>query len=297
LNQKSLTLFSIFLLILALCFKLSAQTVGEKKYIGPRETLSSYNQVSIINNIRYGAIPDLATDSTSDRILDLFLPKTASKNALVPVFMFIHGGGFTGGDKSSRVKLCSKIAAHGFAVVSINYTLYLKYKGVNGSSCSSNMAKGLPQNAAFHPVLNKAIAKASEDAVQAMQWVHDNTVKYHFNINQFSIGGGSAGAMTALHVAYVSNQKVIPIKAVVDLWGGLERIKSIINNKIPVLIYHGDIDELINVQYAYALDKRMKEIKSKNSVLNIMVGKGHAQYKYIEDTKISEIVSFLHSNL
>jgi para-nitrobenzyl esterase len=297
LNRKPLTFCTLFFLTVALCSKLSAQEVPGKKYLAPKEVLSTYNGVAITKNIRYGSIPNLATDSTSDRILDLFLPKKANKTELVPVFLFIHGGGFTGGDKGSMTSLCSKIAAQGFAVVSINYTLYLKYKGVKGSYCSNNMANGLPQNDSFHPVLNEAVAKASEDALEAMKWVKDNAAKYHFNTNQFAIGGGSAGAMTALYVAYVSKQKVLAVKAVVDLWGGLESTKSITNNKLPVLIYHGDKDELINVQFAYALDNRMKEIGSKNSVLNIMIDKGHVQYKYVEDTKIPEIVSFLHSNL
>lgn len=279
-------------------FKLTAQEEFiKKKYVAPKESQSSYGDVTILKNIRYAPIPEIATDSTSDRILDLFLPKIESTNKLLPVFLFIHGGGFTGGDKSGMNNLCGKIASQGFAVVSINYRLYLKYKGVKGSYCSSNMAKGLPENNSFHPVLNEAIAIASEDAIEAIQWVKDNAVKYHFNVNQLAIGGGSAGAMTALHVAYISNQKVLPIKAVVDFFGGLEHTKSITNNKIPVSIYHGDKDDLISVQYAYALDSRMKEIGSKNSVLNIMEGRGHVQYKYIEENKIPEIVAFLRANL
>lgn len=279
------------------CCKLNAQEVIIKKYIAPKETQSSFGNIAILKNIRYASIPEIATDSTSDKILDLFLPKLESSNKLLPVFLFIHGGGFTGGDKSGNNTLCGKIASQGFAVVSINYRLHLKYKGVKGSYCSSNMSKGLPENNSFHPVLNEAIASASEDAIEAIRWVKDNAEKYHFNVNQLAIGGGSAGAMTALHVAYVSNQKVLPIKAVVDFFGGLENAKSVTNNKIPVLIYHGDQDELISVQYAYALENRMKEIGSKNSVLNIMIGKGHVQYKYIEENKISEIIAFLRENL
>lgn len=278
-------------------FTAHAQQVIANGYVAPKESESTTNGVTIIKNIRYGAIPDIATDSTTDRLLDLILPSNTSENDVLPVFLFMHGGGFTSGDKSSMVSLCSKMALQGFAVVSINYTLYLKYKGVKGSYCSSNMAKGLPENDSFHPALNTAIALASADAIAAMKWVKNNAVKYHLNSNKFSIGGGSAGAITALYVAYVAKQKVLSIKAVVNLWGGLEQTKAISRKHIPVLTYHGDLDELINVQYAYALDNRMKAIGSKNSYLHIMEGKGHVQYKYIEEKKIPEIVGFLNTSL
>ena len=68
-------------------------------------------------------------------------------------------------------------------------------------------------------------------------------------------------------------------------------------NAPVILIYHGDVDKLINVDYAYALQKRMKELGSEKSVIHILEGKGHAQYKYIAANKIDEIAEFLKANL
>src|SRR6476661_5922105 len=130
------------------------------------------------------------------------------------------------------------MANQGFAVVSINYRLTLKYKKVSGASCSGNMSKGLPADGKFHPVLNEAVSNASDDAVCALKWIKYNAVKYGLNTNKVAISGGSAGGMTALHVTYVSNQKILPIKAVVNLWGGLENVNVISKNAAPILTYH-----------------------------------------------------------
>jgi hypothetical protein len=62
-----------------------------------------------------------------------------------------------------------------------------------------------------------------------------------------------------------------------------------------MLTYHGDLDDLISVDYAHALSSRMEEIGSKKSQLKILEGRGHAQYKLISDSKIPEIVAFLKS--
>ncbi|MBA3647142.1 MAG: alpha/beta hydrolase [Chitinophagales bacterium] len=52
--------------------------------------------------------------------LDLYLP--ASKDSF-PVIVFIHGGGFTAGDKSSAAAYAPFFTARGFAIASINYRL------------------------------------------------------------------------------------------------------------------------------------------------------------------------------
>lgn len=289
---KNLLFFFFFLSNLSI-LKVAAQN-NYTPPIQKQEILT--NNINLIKNIRYAPIPEIATDSTSDRILDLYIPKDVTSKTPLPVLVFIHGGGFTGGDKG-LTDLCSKIAKQGFAVVSINYRLTLKYKKVSGSSCSGNMAKGLPANGSFHPVLNEAVNNAAEDAVCALQWIKENALKFGFNTDKIAISGGSAGAMTALYVAYASKQKVLPIKAVVSLWGGLENAGVITKNAPPILIYHGDLDNTINIAYSFAIKERMDAIGSQKSQLQVLKDKGHAQYNLIAKEKINEIATFLNSVL
>lgn len=296
-NPKCLMFFLFFLLGTSI-LKVAAQETAQNNYSPPLQNQKILgNNINLIKNVRYASIPDIAKDSTSDRILDLYLPQADIKKNSLPVFIFIHGGGFTGGDKGGVFDLCSKIAGQGFAVVSINYRLTLKYKKVSGASCSANMSKGLPPNGKFHPVLNEAICNASDDAISALKWVKDNASQYNLDTDKVVISGGSAGAMTALYVAYASKQKVLPVKAVVSLWGGLENTDVITKNAAPILIYHGGLDDIINVEYAYAIKDRMDHLESKKSEVQILKDKGHAQYKFIADNKVDEIVSFINRNL
>ncbi len=252
------------------------------------------NQIQVYRNIRYGDRPDgIEQDSSSDRTLDLYLPEKADKP--LPLLVFIHGGGFSGGDKTSIASICSAISARGFAVASINYYLTLKYEKMEGVSCSAFMAEGIPESG-FHPLLQKAVRNASADTQLAFRWIKRNRKKYNFDLSSVSVSGGSAGAMTALYTAYVSGQHILPVRAVVNLWGGLENVGLIKPGTAPLLSYHGDQDKVINVDFAFALHERMKALGNKQSELHILEGKGHAQYNLIANEKIEEIVSFLQRN-
>jgi len=138
---------------------------------------------------------------------------------------------------------------------------------------------------------------ATEDTKIALKWIKKNARSYNFSTRSIGIGGSSAGAMTALNLAYLSTQKIIPVKAVIDMWGGMANAELIKKNAPPVLIYHGDDDKVVHVDYAYALKKQMDKIRNKKSVLCIMKGQGHAQYDVILKEKIDEIVSFLKYNV
>jgi para-nitrobenzyl esterase len=294
-KNTSISRILIFLTLTFLSLNSWSQTNLENEYKPATQSETTIKNIHLIKNIRYGAIPKIAEDSISDRLLDLYVPEPIKAKTPLPVIVFIHGGGFTGGDKGLS-ELCVNLASEGFAVASINYTLVLKYKKAEGTSCTANMSKGLPKNG-FHPLLIEAIQTASADAVLALSWIKNNAKLYNLDLNRVAISGGSAGSMTALYTTYVSNQKVIKIKAVVDLWGGLEDVNLIKKGAAPVLIYHGDLDKLINVDFAYALKKRMDKIGSTNSEIHILEGKGHAQYKYITENKIKEITTFLKANL
>ncbi|MBO9594943.1 MAG: alpha/beta hydrolase [Niabella sp.] len=247
-----------------------------------------------IQNIRYAPMPSAPFDKDSgcDRTLDLYIPEEPAGKKW-PVLLFIHGGGFAGGDKGGNATLCEKLARSGIAVVSVNYRLYLKYYKTAGASAGANMGKGLPAGGHFHPELQKAIGMAAGDAALAMQWLKDHAAQYSLNAQKLMISGGSAGAMTALYVAYVKPALPLKISGVIDFWGGLEDAAVIKKNAPPVLVYHGSADQTIHVAYAAALQKRMTETGNHLSEFHIMEGKGHAAYRVIEAEKTGEVVSFI----
>ncbi|MGX5820176.1 alpha/beta hydrolase [Chitinophaga lutea] len=254
----------------------------------------STHAVQVIRNLRYAPQPDsMKTDTSSDRLLDLYLPAVKGK---VPVLVFVHGGGFSGGDKQQIRSLCNKIASYGIAVASINYRLYLKHHKIPGASAGANMAAGLPPGRAFNPALQHAMEVASDDAQLVFRWIGEHAKEYNFNTKRIAISGGSAGAMTSLQTAYASGQRVLPIGAVVNFWGGLADMTVIGKGAPPLLTYHGDGDKLISVEYAYALDKQMKA-QGNVSVLRIMQGKGHAAYREVEALYVPEVAAFVLKHL
>lgn len=292
--MKHLKLLALLiLLILSTKIELFAQT----SYIPPTESVQVKSDNSIrYKNVRYGSVPDSIDDASSDRILDIYLPENPQKSKLA-VFVFIHGGGFRNGDKSVAAieELCSKIASKGFAVLSINYRLTLKYKTYPGSG-SVNLSKGLPANKKFSEGMRIALNNASEDTEMLFEWIKLQAEKYNFNSSSVAIGGSSAGAMTALNVAYIRKSKTLPVNAVVDLWGGMENAELIEKNAPPLLIYHGDSDRVVHVDFAYSLKKQMDKTGNKKTRLNIMAGQGHAQYDVILKYKLDEIIAFLKNN-
>ncbi|MFD1631784.1 alpha/beta hydrolase [Pseudopedobacter beijingensis] len=250
--------------------------------------------VKVINDVRYAPkIEASLNDVSCDRFLDIYLPENTSESSKLPVFMFIHGGGFSGGDKSQTKGFCERLASKGVAVVSINYLPNLKLNRVQGVTCRSNMSEGLPASGKFHPALSQAIDIASVDASLALKWIKDNAKKYHFDVNKITVSGGSAGAMTALYMGLCKKNK-IKIAALVNFFGGLENNDYIVNYKLPVLTFHGNKDDLISVEYAHSLHQFLEKKNNTHSKLVIMDGVGHASHIYIT-SKIPVILDFLAS--
>ena len=128
--------------------------------------------------------------------LDLYLPKT--KNAF-PVLIYIHGGGWSEGDKQDHHALpCVALTDDGFGFVSINYRL------------------------TPHVMPPKNI----EDCAKAVAWVIANISKYGGNPDQLFLAGHSAGghlaAMVALNPAYLRAAGVThqPFKGAIPISGG-----------------------------------------------------------------------------
>jgi|GEM_PF-3398346 len=246
-------------------------------------------EVIVHSNLRY------AETSNPYHSLDLYLPNKVVTGK-IPTLVFIHGGGFTGGDKGGIADLCTNISKKGFAVISMNYTLTPGLGTTPGSGCGANMSKGLPPNGLFHPLLGQAVVTASNDAVAVLDWIKTNANTYNLDTNNVSISGGSAGSMTSLYTAFTSKQTVLPIRSVINLWGGLENALVIETNSPPIITFHGDKDTIINVAYAYAIHNRLTDLQKRNSSLNIMTGKGHAEYSYIATNKVEQIAAFINAN-
>lgn len=231
-------------------------------------------------NIRYAPKrPELtAHDPASDRLLDVYLPKTPKPKTGYPCVMFIHGGGFKSGSKRSRGginSVCLKMLEHGIAVVSINYYLVRKY------------AKTKTRDKF------KEVRVAAEDAELAMKWIVDHAEKYGFDLERFAVCGSSAGARTCFELAYVRASQPPKIRAVIDLWGMMADPGMIRAGTPPSLIIHGDKDKVNYISHAYDIKRRLDQLKIPNRMI-VMRGKGHSQTGEVSKKYMPDVLAFLH---
>jgi acetyl esterase/lipase len=121
----------------------------------------------------------VAYGSHERQVLDFY--KAESKEP-TPVVFFIHGGGWTSGDKASAVKTLDvpRLMKEGISVVSINY----RY---------TQMA----QKEGVHPPVKWPL----EDAARALQFVRSKSKEWNIDKKRIGACGGSAGACSSLWLA------------------------------------------------------------------------------------------------
>ncbi len=151
--------------------------------------------------------------------LDVYLPDNNAENR--PVFMFIHGGGFTGGikHKPEIVDMANYYASRGWVFVSIDYRtteelgtiegmtpgeLVSYYKGMAPQEWIENALAG----AASSDQVKQATAMylAQRDAKAALRWIVANATSYSINKDFITVGGASAGSITTIALG-ISNQE------------------------------------------------------------------------------------------
>lgn len=137
--------------------------------------------------------------------LDLYVPASSQKHGVI---IYVHGGGWSGGDKSEVGQKGQAFTAAGYVFASVNYQL-------------------LPAGA--HPNNVKDLAKA-------ISWIQKHIERYGGNSKRLFLLGHSAGAQLAALVAtderYLAaeSQPLSIIKGVVALDGGAYDIPLIMRH-------------------------------------------------------------------
>ena len=127
---------------------------------------------------------DLPYGESGAQKLDLFLPR-ANKSACTAVVVYIHGGGWLGGDKDAYTSACERTVKRGYAAASLNYRM-LNEEGISW-------------------------ADMLEDITLALGLVKAEAAKRGVFLQKAGLTGGSAGAHLAMLYAF-KNQAVSPIE-------------------------------------------------------------------------------------
>ncbi|MCC7231849.1 MAG: carboxylesterase family protein [Bacteroidia bacterium] len=165
-----------------------------------------FSLVNITNDILYGSNTD-ANGAQVSLTLDVYEP-AGDTLAMRPLIIWAHGGSFISGTKNDNdvVTLSQHFALRGYVCASINYRLGIPF----------------PMN---ETNAQKAVFRAVQDMRAAVRFFRKDAAGpnvYKIDPSLIFCGGSSAGAFTALHLAYLDDTSEIPSQIDTTQMGGLE---------------------------------------------------------------------------
>ena len=214
---------------------------------------------TIVNDDQPPAMPTVtqnityAVEGGRPLLMDAYRPVG---NGPFPAVVLVHGGGFTGGSKGGYTgDLARSLAAAGYAVFDINYRLL------------GDLGPGA--------TLDQAMTAAQQDLGRAVDHVVAQATIYGIDANRVAVGGGSAGAITALLASYGPDRLRVRPRAVINLWGGMYgREASLRAGDPPMLIVHGTADRTVPYAQAEALVAAARRVNVGTTLVRVENG-GH----------------------
>lgn len=198
--------------------------------------------------------------------MDIYEPEGDNLSAR-PVVILAHGGSFIFGDKSNMQPWCELLAKKGYIAVSIQYRLFPLF------------ILGIPDSTDIFDTAVKAVG----DMKAAVRFFREDAATsnlYKVDSKHIFIGGYSAGAVAAMHTAYLDEDDQIPSfletlitsngglegisgtnsnktyasnsSAVVNMSGGLYRSFWVDANESPLVSIHGTADATVSYTYGLA---------------------------------------------
>lgn len=232
----------------------------------------------IKRNLVYGTgTVNVSTQALArDLQLDAYIPVTSNAAANpTPAVILAFGGAFHRGEKgdfqfsedgasdSSMADYCAALASRGFACFSIDYRLVTEDPALPSDLDESKlMPKALLKNPAITsrvefvrqkmglPSLDEKSREqlwngtfaAVHDMETALNFVRTNAQEFHVDSDKIAVGGFSAGAITAINLAY---GKQADVQAVVVLSGtswGYDLNQTVSKDAPPLLMFAGQWD-------------------------------------------------------
>ena len=158
----------------------------------------------IVSTDGYRLVPNVAYLGPKRRNrLDAYVPSPPADGSLMPAIVWIHGGGWTHGNKSSEhdAEVCRTLASNGYVTVSVGYRLGDDVWPGNLMDCKT-----------------------------AVQFLRVNAQRLHLDPDRIGVAGGSAGGHLALMVGLTPGRPELEppgpylgvsdtVRCIVDLYG------------------------------------------------------------------------------
>lgn len=248
------------------------------------------NTALIINNAAYG--------NHERQKLDIFIPEKLKSDS--GIILYIHGGGWVGGDKEVHHPDCRHFCSLGYVAATMNY------RYVDG---------------------NVSISDELDDITSAISAIKEKCKKYGINAEKVILSGGSAGGHLSLMYAYTRKDEAAITPAAVcaycpgvdcaapdflmgiadefEEWkygvlskccgmkvnresllkepaqtalGRISPKNYVTQNCVPTAVFHGSQDELVPFEHIVRFIGLLNEAGVKNDLL-IYENSGHAQDK------------------
>jgi len=306
---------AVLIILLNSCSKDTSNPLAEINLPPPPDDTTTV-PTGVVTNVTYGSAVNWKGQSEQLK-LDVYMP-TAGRTTKKPLIVFIHGGGFLEGDKSTAASFAKLMNAKGFIVAPIDYRLGWNKNEAN--PCASDTL------GAF-----EAYYRALQDARAAIRFLVAHASNYGIDTSWIFVGGSSAGGVTSLSLPYYTDANVaasfassivsklgpldadnnlkntFKIKAVIAMWGAIENPNVITAaNAVPTIFFHGTEDDVVpyNVSHFYTCDNFQVSYGTKPlydrltgfgvpAVAHIEPGGGHGVYT--EEFRVDNSACFLES--
>ncbi len=206
-----------------------------------------FSSIDSVTDVQYGEAVNIKGEKQT-LLLDVFTPHNDSLKYR-PLMIFIHGGGFQNNTKTGSYSslICTGLAKRGYVTATIDYRL--------------GVAKSKSDTAYY-----EALYRAVQDAKAAVRFFRRNADQYGIDTSQIFIMGSSAGAKTAMHLAYL-RQNDVPdyianklgtlegnsgnegysskVNAVVNCWGAMMNFHWIQKGDVPLFNVCGLKDKTV----------------------------------------------------
>lgn len=253
--------------------------------------------------------------------LDIYFPEKAPEKPL-PLLIWIHGGGWTGGSKTQMPYLSQ--LPRGYAAASLEYRFSQKAK----------------------------FPAQIQDCQAAIRWLRANASKYHLDPARFGVGGASAGGHLAALVGTSGGKNTFPkiggndeqsdrVQAVCDIFGpanfwtvikqaeadttvknifqwnkgdpyskliaarlgedqaaceAVSPVTYVTADNPPFLILHGDRDTLVPYAQSVELSERLAKVNV-SCLLQRLPGAGHGGPLFTSPTVLKLATDFFDKHL
>ena len=148
------------------------------------------------SDVTFGSAPNW-DGSTQSLAMDIYEPANDTLN-LRPFILILHGGSFIGGQRNDApsVTLCETFAERGYVAATASYRI-----GVNFNNLANIQEEFV-----------RAALRATHDAKAAVRFIRRSVAEqgnpYGIDTNRIYVGGYSAGAIAAIHLAYFEDTTV-----------------------------------------------------------------------------------------